>query len=240
MPVKGCVQVAEHVIMQTLAIIRHTHELIKIIQVRGENDPNPILCDEDTFRYNWKGYTKIDSLWNRKFGILGFGEIGCEVARRLKGFECQVLYFKRTRLPEYVEAELAVNYALEDRLARECDVVCSLLPFYPATNQCLGDDFFSRMKPNAYFVTSGGSGTVDEEALARAIRSGHLAGTAVDNFTWEPPQPSNPLIELAADPAFNLVLTPHVAAGTDPINRASDFINIQRFLSGGSLLYQIA
>lgn len=240
MPVSGCVQVAEHVIMQTLTIMRHTRELMKIIQVQGENDPQPVLTDEDTFRYNWKGYRKNDGLWKRKFGILGFGEIGCEVARRLKGFECQVFYFKRTRLPGDVEADLAVNYASEDSLNRECDVVCSLLPFYPATNQCLGDEFFSRMKPNAYFVSSGGSGTINEDALAWAVRSGHLAGAAVDNYTWEPPLPSNPLIELAGNPEYNLVLTPHVAAGTEPISRSTDFTNIQRVLSGRSLLYQIA
>jgi lactate dehydrogenase-like 2-hydroxyacid dehydrogenase len=226
--------------MQTLTVMRHTSEVTKIMLLQGENEPQPTLCDEDTFRYNWKGYTKIVSLWNKKFGILGFGEIGFEVARRLKGFECEVLYYKRARLPDTVEAELGLSYAPEDSLARECDVVCNLLPFYPATNQRLGDKFFSIMKPNAFFISSGGSGTIDEEALARTLRAGHLAGAAVDNFTWEPPQPSNPLRELAADPKYNLVLTPHVAAGTDPINRATDFTNIQRLLSGGSLLYQIA
>jgi D-3-phosphoglycerate dehydrogenase len=213
---------------------------MKVIQVQGENDPKPVLCDEDTYRYNWKSYRKNDGLWKKKFGILGFGEIGCEVARRLKGFECEIYYYKRTRLPDYVEADLAVTYASEDRLARESDVVCSLLPFNQATNQYLGDEFFLKMKPNAYFVSSGGSGTINEDALVRALRSGHLAGAATDNFTWEPPLASNPLVELAADAEYNLVLTPHVAAGTDPINRSADFINIRRVLTGESLLNQIA
>jgi phosphoglycerate dehydrogenase-like enzyme len=240
MPVKGCVHVAEHVIMQILSVIRHSREVSGLILQRDGNDPPPTLCDEDTFRYNWKGYTKIVGLWKKRVGILGFGEIGCEVARRLKGFECEVLYYKRTRLPEYVEAELGLTYASEDGLAHECDVVCALLPFYPATNQRLNDRFFSMMKPNTFFVSSGGSGTINEEALARALRTGRLAGAAVDNFTWEPPQPSNPLFELAADPKYNLLLTPHVAAGTEPANRALDYANIQRLLSGESLQYQVA
>lgn len=240
LPIQTCVQVAEHIFMQAFALLRHTPELMKIIHEQKEDEPQPRRCDEDTYAYNWKGYTQIHSLGQKRFGILALGEIGCELVRRLKGFDCDLWYTKRTRLPVQVEAELGLTYASVDRLSRECDIVCSTLPYSSETDQSLGEDFFAGMKPGALFISCGGSGTVNEVALAEALRSGRLGGAALDTYTWEPIQASNPLLELAADPGYNLVLTPHVGSGTDPIDRSTDFINFQRLLAGESLIYQIA
>jgi phosphoglycerate dehydrogenase-like enzyme len=240
LPVSGCVQVAEHILMQTLVLLRHTPELMKIMHVQKENEPQPRRCDEDTFAYNWKGYTRVHSLSQKRFGILGLGEIGYEAVRRLKDFDCDLWYYKRNRLPVEVEAGLGLTYAPADQLSRECDIVCSMLPYSSGTDQSLGEDFFAGMKPGAIFISCGGSGTVNEDALVRALRSGHLGGAALDSFTWEPIQASNPLLELAAIPEYNLLLTPHVAAGIGLANRSKDFINIQHLLAGESLLHQIA
>ena len=98
------------------------------------------------------------------------------------------------------------------------------------------------MKPGALFVHSGGSGTVDEQALAEALRSGHLGGAAVDGFTWEPAQPDNPLLALARDPFCNLILTPHVAAGAIALTgalRQGDYVNIVAMLAGAELRYRL-
>lgn len=238
-PVRTCVQVAEHIVMFTLMVLRHSPELVRIIGERPANEKEPTLCNEDIFAFNWMEYKKVQLLWKRKFGILGFGEIGTEVARRLKGFDCLVYYHKRNRLPAQVAAEYGLTYTSEDQLTRECDIVCSMLPMNPDTEQSLGDGFFSKMKPGAFFISCGGSGTLNEDAMIRAIRSGRLGGAALDNFTWEPIQLTNPLLELAANPAINLVLTPHVASGTDPANRADDFSNIQRLLVEKPLLNQL-
>lgn len=240
LPVSGCVQVAEHILMQTFVLLRHAPELMKIMHEQNENESQPRRCDEDTFAYNWKGYTRVDSLSQKSFGILGLGEIGYEVVRRLKGFDCDLWYCKRNRLPLEVEAGLDLTYASADQLSRYCDIVCSTLPYSSVTDQCLGNDFFTGMKPGAFFISCGGSGTVNEDALVGALRSGHLGGAALDTFTWEPIQASNPLLKMAADPEYNLVLTPHVAAGTHRGDRSMDFINIQRLLAGESLFHQIA
>ncbi len=239
-PVRSCVQVAEHIVMQVLMVLRHSPELLKIIQEPAPGGKQPALCTENSFAVNWMDYKKVQLLWKKKFGILGFGEIGAEVARRLKGFDCQIYYYKRSRLPLDVEAELGLTYAPGDQLTKECDIVCSMLPLNPGTEQSLGDDFFAKLKPGAFFISCGGSGTVNEEAVIRALGSGRLSGAALDNFTWEPIQPSNPLLELGADPSRNLVLTPHVAAGTDASNRANDYENILRFLAGQPLQNQLA
>ncbi len=243
LPVKTCQLVAEHVILQTLGLIKRVRELMKVSEDGEDWGAPPRRCDEDHFAYNWSGRQNIDGLMGKTVGILGFGEIGVELAWRLKGFDCRVLYQKRKRLPEKVEAEYGLTYASRDEVARESDVVVALMPFGPETEQRLNKDFFAAMRPGAMFVQSGGSGTVDEAALAGALTAGHLGGAAVDGFTWEPVQPDNPLLALARDPFCNLMLTPHVAAGAVTITgalRAPDYVNIRAVLSGGELRYRLA
>jgi lactate dehydrogenase-like 2-hydroxyacid dehydrogenase len=226
-----------------LGLIKRVRELMAISEApHGWGQP-PRRCDEDHFAYNWSGRRNLGGLMDRKVGILGFGEIGVELARRLKGFDCTVLYQKRRRLPPEAEAELSLGYvASPAELAAACDIVVALLPLSPATDQRLNAEFFEAMKPGALFVHSGGSGTVDEAALAQALSTGHLGGAAADGFTWEPTEPNNPLIALAHDPLCNLILTPHVAAGAITATgalRAGDYANITALLAGRPLRYQV-
>ena len=114
-----------------------------------------------------------------------------------------------------------------------------LLPFFPETALSLDADFFARMKPGACFVSCGGSGVVDDQALADAVASGHLYGAAVDTFVYEPISKESPLLPLARNPQTNLVLTPHTAAGSASASsksRTGDYINIHRVLSGENLV----
>ena len=113
-----------------------------------------------------------------------------------------------------------------------------LLPYFPETAQSLDSTFFSAMKPGSIFVSCGGSGVVNEQALVNALISGHLYGAALDTFTLEPISPENPLLPLTNDPKNNLILTPHIAAGTpysdSALNetRAVDYVNIIRVING--------
>lgn len=242
MPVKSCQLVAEHVILQVLGLIKRIRELMKVTEDGGDWGQSPRRCDEDHFAYNWTQRQNIDGLMSKTIGILGFGEIGVELVWRLKAFDCTVLYQKRKRLPPQVEAQYNLRYASREEIAAVSDVVVALIPFGPETEQCLDASFFARMKPGAFFVQSGGSGTVDESALAEALRSKHLGGAAVDGFTWEPVQPDNPLLALARDPFCNLILTPHVAAGSAIATgavRAADYANIIAILRGGQLKYRL-
>ena len=95
------------------------------------------------------------------------------------------------------------------------------------------------MKHGSYFVFCGGSGVVDETALINTLRSGHLAGAALDTYTWEPLPPDSPLLDLHRDLSVNLILTPHIAAGTGEGGRESHFSNLLRVIAGESLLYRV-
>jgi phosphoglycerate dehydrogenase-like enzyme len=247
-PVRGCILVAEHMLMQILALAKRTRELMEVVAEGRDFGYSPRRCDEDYFAYNWSGRKGVMGLWGSTVGILGMGEIGQELARLLRPFGCAILYNKRSRLPEDAEAALGAQFATVDEMLTRSDVVCMLMPFFPETEQSLGRDFFAAMRPGSLFVSCGGSGVVDEVALAEALRSGHLGGVAVDTYTYEPVALDDPLRALAlADPRANLVLTPHTAAGTGPIHatqpineREDDYANILRVLRGEPLLGRVA
>lgn len=244
LPIQTCALVAEHVLLQMLGLVKRVRELMAVSAAADDGRLPPRRCDEDHFAYNWSRRENIGGLMGKTVGILGFGEIGVELANRLKNFDGKVLYQKRKRLPPQAEAQLNLRYAAaREDVAAQSDIVVALLPLGPETDQCLNAAFFRQMKPGALFIQSGGSGTVDETALAEALRSGHLGGAAVDGFTWEPVPPDNVLIALAQDPLRNLILTPHVAAGAIPGTgqlRAGDYANLVAFLAGRELRYRLA
>jgi phosphoglycerate dehydrogenase-like enzyme len=243
LPIRTCIMVAEHMVMQLLSVSKRLPELMQVALSAEDFGHEPTRCDEDTFAYNWSGREDLRGLWQSTVGILGMGEIGFELARRLQGFGCKVLYNKRNPLPTHTQRELKVAYASRDELVSSSDFVCNLLPFFKETEQSLDRDFFAKMKPGACFVSAGGSGVINEKDLAVALDSGHLFGAAVDNFTWEPMQKNCPLLEPARKPHANVILTPHVAAGTVPSSardlRAEDYLNILRVLRGEEPAYRL-
>jgi phosphoglycerate dehydrogenase-like enzyme len=237
-PVRGCIMVAEHLLMQMLGVAKRLREASEVTLAAGDWG-QPRRCDEDYFAYNWSGRQGVAGLWGATVGILGLGEIGTELARRLRGFGCTVLYNKRNRLPAEAERELGVQFATVDEMLAASDFVCMLLPFFPETAQSLDAAFFGQMKPGSIFVSCGGSGVVDEAALAAALRTGHLGGAALDTFTCEPIAPDNPLLLWARQPHSNVLLTPHTAAGTASARsdtRRDDYDNLMRVLKGEALI----
>ena len=242
-PVRSVIMVAEHVVMQMLALTKHLRETQAIALAAGDWVP-PRRTDEDTFAFNWSGRETVGGLWQKTVGILGFGEIGAELARRLRGWECDLLYHRRRRLPPAAEADLGITFASRDQVLAQSDFVVNLLPYFPETSGALGAQAFGAMKPEAFLASCGSGGVIDETALAGAFREGRLAGAALDTYEWEPLLPDNPLRLLAVeDPAANLLLTPHVAAGSLRGGvialRANDYVPILQFLRGEPLRYRL-
>lgn len=244
MPITMTVMVAEHTLTQLLSLTKRLREAMHVITQDVDWGLAPRKSDEDTFAINFTGRRGIGTLWRRTVGILGFGEIGVELARRLRGFECRVLYNKRTRLPARAETELGIQYAGRDDLLAASDFVVMLLPFEPETAASVNRDFIGRMKRGACLVSCGASGIFDEGAVAEALASGALGGVATDTFAWEPIHPDSPLLPLARDPQANIVLTPHTASGSlDPNalpDRRGDYANLVHYLNGEPLEYQVA
>jgi len=243
-PQRGVILVAEHLVMQMLALAKRLREVEAIARYAGDWGASR-RTDEDTFAYNWSGRQGLGGLWQQTIGILGFGEIGAELARRLSGWGCRVLYQRRRRLPAWQEQKLGIVYATSDELLAESDFLVNLLPYFPTTDLALRGEHFAAMKPGAFLVSCGSGSVLDEAALAQAVRSGHLAGVALDTFEWEPLRPDNPLRRLAAEsPAWNVLMTPHTAAGAPAAGvvptRSDDYTPILRFLAGESVANRLA
>jgi phosphoglycerate dehydrogenase-like enzyme len=140
--------------------------------------------------------------------LIGFGAIGKEVAKRLRGFEVTVLYYDPVRAAREVEQSLDVKYADLDMLVRTADIVSLHLPLLPQTAGIISATRIRAMKSGAVLINCARGGLVDETALAAALKDGHLFGAGIDAFANEPPVGSE-LLELD-----NTVVTSHLAGAT--------------------------
>lgn len=123
LPIRSCIMVAEHMMMQMLGLSKRVNEMREVMLSADTFGREPTLCTEDVFAYNWSDREDIRGLWESTVGILGMGEIGFELARRLRSFGCKVLYNKRNPLPAHTERELNVQYASWDELVSSSDFV---------------------------------------------------------------------------------------------------------------------
>ena len=144
---------------------------------------------------------------NRTLGLVGFGGIGKELARRAKAFDMHVIYTCRHPQAEW-EAEYGVRYAPLEELLKESDFVSVCVPLTPETEGMFNRARFAQMKPGSFFLNAARSPIMDVQALKEAVESGHLGGAAVDVFPHEPCTDS-PLVGVK-----NIVLTPHSAPFT--------------------------
>ncbi len=161
----------------------------------------------------WVAYNQMPGetfvLSGRTVGIVGFGAVGQNVAKLLKGFGCPILYTQRTRLPAADEQSLGVEYAaLNDLLARS-DVVSLHCPLTPQTSNMIDAAALARMKRTAILVNVARGGVVVEADLADALRRRAIRGAAMDVYSVEPLPADSELLKLD-----NIVVTPHLAAVT--------------------------
>ncbi|MBI2405505.1 D-glycerate dehydrogenase [Candidatus Microgenomates bacterium] len=147
------------------------------------------------------------NVYGKTLGIVGLGRIGTMVARRANGFNMKVLYNKRER-DERAEQELGIQFADLDTLLAESDFVTLHVPLTDETRHMISEPQLSKMKQSAYLVNTARGGIVDEHALVAALKSGKIAGAALDVHENEPEM--NPELLLME----NVILTPHVASAT--------------------------
>lgn len=236
-PVAASIFAAEHVMSLVLALLRR----LRCAMVYKPSELPPRRTTENIFAFDWAEMKSVSSLAAKRILILGLGEIGVEVARRLRPFSVeQIDYTKRRRLPDAIEDQLGLSHVLDaDEALRAADIVISLLPYAPDTTNYLDDHRLARMKPGALLVHAGSGGIVDEEALARALRARSIGGAALDTYTVEPLPEDQVLVALSRQADLNLILTPHIASLPLPANRSDDFSEIVRFFAGQPLRFEI-
>lgn len=180
--------VSELVIAHVLAALRHVPALDAGIR-RGEWEQR-------------KGAT----LSGRTVGIVGFGNVGRDLAGLLAAFGCPVLAYDVRELRDLPPHVRAVEL---DELVSESDVISLHVALTQETRDLFHAKRISEMRPGSVLVSTARGGLIDEDALARALRSGHLAGAGLDVFAIEPVGES-PLLALQ-----NVVLTPHIGGSTE-------------------------
>ena len=166
-------------------------------------------------------------------GIVGLGRIGRAVAERLQPFGVDVIACSPTTQPQDVPA--GVRLVELDTLLEQSDIVGLFASVNAGNRHMIDERALGRMKPDAYLVNVARGALVDEEALDRALRSGRLAGAALDTFEVEPLPQDSPLRELD-----NVILTPHMVGVTRESIEAvvpTALENITRVLSGALPLY---
>ena len=177
-------------------------------------------------------------LAGKTVGLIGFGRIGREVARRARAFDTTIVYHDAVRAPAAVEAELGATYLSRDDLLRQADVVSLHAPLTAETRGMIGERELRLMRPHAVLINTARGALIDEQALVRALDEEWIAGAGLDVLAQEPPDADNPLLTCP-----NVILTPHVAAGTRDAYRTkmqAVFANMQRVARGEAPLNQVS
>jgi D-3-phosphoglycerate dehydrogenase len=138
-------------------------------------------------------------------GVLGFGRIGSATAAKARGLGLNVIAHDPYVSPQTIEA-LGVQPVAADRLWRESDFLSLHTPLTDETRQIITAQVLAQMKPSALLINTARGALIDEAALQAAVRSGHIAGAALDVLSIEPPPPDHPLLH-----DERILITPHYA-----------------------------
>jgi glyoxylate reductase len=142
-------------------------------------------------------------------GILGFGRIGREVARRARGFDMQVLYYDVQPASPEDEARLGARRGSLDQVLASSDFITLHVNLTPDTHHLMNRQTFARMKPSAILINASRGPVVDPDDLYDALRNGVIAGAALDVTEPEPIPGDHKLLTLP-----NCLIVPHIASGS--------------------------
>jgi D-3-phosphoglycerate dehydrogenase len=173
-------------------------------------------------------------MYGKTLGIIGYGAIGAQVGKLAKAFGMTIIAYD-----EYCPKEKMTNDGVEsvtlDYLLNNSDIVSAHLPVTPETRAIINKDWFSKMKPTAYFINTARAAVVDQRSLVEALENKTIAGAAIDVY-WQEPIPCNhPLLKMR-----NVVCTPHMAGLTTDVDSWSGEIMAQdiiAYLKGQPLIH---
>jgi D-3-phosphoglycerate dehydrogenase len=194
-PGGNTVSTAEHTVTLMMALARH------IPSADAHVRQGPAKWERNKFLGT--------QLAGKTIGIIGLGRVGREVARRAIGLDMKVIGMDPILAPDRA-AQLGIESVPDlNTLLPRCDFLTIHVPGGAETRDLLGAAELAKLPKGARVLNCARGGIINEQALADALRSGHLAGAALDVFVQEPPPPDQPLLKLP-----NVVMTPHLGAST--------------------------
>ena len=181
---------------------------------------------------SWKHWAPVEmngiEVTSKKLGIVGMGRVGQTVAKRARGFDMEIHYTNRNRLPPELEKG-AVFHATVQSLFETVDMISLNCPATPETENLVNMQSINWMKPGVIFVNTARGRLVDENALIEALNSGHIAAAGLDVFQTEP----------GGNPAFaacsNVLMLPHLGSSTHETRKAMGdraLDNLDAFFAG--------
>ncbi|MBC7540995.1 MAG: hydroxyacid dehydrogenase [Bacteriovorax sp.] len=174
-------------------------------------------------------------LWKKKVGIVGFGRIGQIVAKRISGFEPEILFFDPVLMSSDMPNTKKVNDLKE--IFSTCDIITLHTPLMPQTKGMITGELLNLMKKDAILVNASRGGIVDEDALYNVLKEKKIRGAGFDVFAVEPLPADSKLLELT-----NLVMSPHVGASTEEAQfRVGEMAvhQINEFFKNNNLLNEV-
>ena len=203
----------------TISTAEHTFSMILTLS-RNIAQANASMKKGEWKRSKFMGV----ELYNKVLGIVGFGRIGSEVAKRALSFGMKVLAYDPF-LSAQVAEDIGVEVAELNKVLQEADYITVHTPLTDETRHMISDKEFGLMKKNVRIVNCARGGIIDEVALVKAVKEGKVAGAAMDVFENEPLTADNELLKLD-----NIITTPHLGASTEEaqINVAIEVAEIVR------------
>ena len=193
--------VAEHTIMLMLACTRRLIEGDALVR-RGKQ-----MQAKGSFILDG-----IPELEHCHVGLLGFGAIAKQTAKRLKGFGCRVSYYSRHQASSEIEEEYQVSYLSLQELYRFCDILSIHVPVTAETKNMVDKHVFECMKSTAILINTARGEIVNQQDLYNAIVSGQIAGAGMDTLFPEPVPFDHPLLQLPEH--LQVTFSPHIGGTT--------------------------
>jgi glyoxylate reductase len=176
-------------------------------------------------------------LYQKTLGIFGMGRIGKAVAQRAAGFQMNVIYHNRTRLPKKEEKQLGVRYVTLDNLFGTSDVISIHSPHTSQTHEIVNLKLFQKMKKTAFLINTSRGKIINEKDLVIALKRKMIAGAGLDVFQKEPIDSSNPIVK-----QDNVIVMPHSGSATVETRKKMAEIAVKNLVSGlagRKMVYQV-
>jgi gluconate 2-dehydrogenase len=175
----------------------------------GRREPQPALAHDPD---------------GKTLGIVGFGRIGKEVARRAQAFKLKVIW--HDVFGEAPAGSPAGEYRPLDDLLREADFVTLHTDLNPTSRRLIGERELSLMRPDAYLINTSRGPVVDQKALTAALQANAIAGAALDVLENEPPDPDDAIVKLP-----NVITFPHIGTATEETRKAMRGMSVDNLLA---------
>ncbi len=158
---------------------------------------------------NWKKQTGIE-LYGKKIGIVGFGNVGKNVARIANGIGMKVYCYDVFEIDKEELKKHNTTYASFNQIIRDCDVITLHVPLTEETRNMIAGEEFKKMKKDSILVNAARGGIIDEFSIYNALKNNEIAAVASDVWTTEPPKDEKWVLELLS--MDNFILTAHIAS----------------------------